>query len=215
MIKRTEFRKVLKENPILAILRNVEDDCLIDYVKAVIDGGIRFFEVALNSQKAFVQIVRLKEAFGSEILLGAGTVVSKRLAQKAVEAGADFLLSPSTDVEVLSYCMKNEIAFLPGALTPSEVRRCMEYGCSDIKLFPAGEMPASYIKSLKGPLDGTEYIAIGGVNAENIPVFFKNGYIGAGLGSNLMPKEVREKKDWERGTRYIRELIRKVEEVRK
>ena len=186
MLERTDFREVLKANPLLAILRNVEDGKLEQYVQTVMDGGVSFFEVALNSKNALGQIRKLKEKFQGDILVGAGTVITEELAKNAVEAGADFLLSPSTDIQVLKYCSENQIAFLPGAMTPSEVTTCMSYGYRDIKLFPAGEMPMSYVKSLKGPLDGTEYVAIGGVNEENIQEFFKNGYIGVGLGSNML-----------------------------
>ena len=214
MLGRTDFREVLKANPLLAILRNVEDGKLEQYVQTVMDGGVSFFEVALNSKNALGQIRKLKERFQNDILVGAGTVITEELAKNAMEAGADFLLSPSTDIQVLKYCSENQVAFLPGAMTPSEVTTCMSYGYSDIKLFPAGEMPMSYVKSLKGPLDGTEYVAIGGVNEENIQEFFKNGYIGVGLGSNMLPKGIVEREEWNVGTEYVRELVRKIGGVR-
>lgn len=214
MLGRTDFREVLKANPLLAILRNVEDGKLEQYVQTVIDGGVSFFEVALNSKNALGQIRKLKERFQNDILVGAGTVITEELAKNAMEAGADFLLSPSTDIQVLKYCSENQVAFLPGAMTPSEVTTCMSYGYRDIKLFPAGEMPMSYVKSLKGPLDGTEYVAIGGVNEENIQEFFKNGYIGVGLGSNMLPKGIVEREEWNVGTEYVRELVRKIGGVR-
>ncbi|MBC5689983.1 bifunctional 4-hydroxy-2-oxoglutarate aldolase/2-dehydro-3-deoxy-phosphogluconate aldolase [Mediterraneibacter sp. NSJ-55] len=214
MLERADFREILKVNPLLAILRNVEDGKLEQYVQTVMDGGVSFFEVALNSKNALGQIRKLKERFQNDILVGAGTVITEELAKNAMEAGADFLLSPSTDIQVLKYCDENQIAFLPGAMTPSEVTTCMSYGYRDIKLFPAGEMPMSYVKSLKGPLDGTEYVAIGGVNEENIQEFFKNGYIGVGLGSNMMPKDIVEREEWNVGTEYVRELVRKIGGVR-
>lgn len=214
MLERTDFREVLKANPLLAILRNVEDGKLEQYVQTVMDGGVSFFEVALNSKNALGQIRKLKERFQNDILVGAGTVITEELAKNAMEAGADFLLSPSTDIQVLKYCDENQIAFLPGAMTPSEVTTCMSYGYRDIKLFPAGEMPMSYVKSLKGPLDGTEYVAIGGVNEENIQEFFKNGYIGVGLGSNMMPKDIVEREEWNVGTEYVRGLVKKIGGVR-
>lgn len=197
MLERTDFREVLKANPLLAILRNVEDGKLEQYVQTVMDGGVSFFEVALNSKNALGQIRKLKEKFQGDILVGAGTVITEELAKNAVEAGADFLLSPSTDIQVLKYCSENQIAFLPGAMTPSEVTTCMSYGYRDIKLFPAGEMPMSYVKSLKGPLDGTEYVAI-----------------GVGLGSNMLPKGIVEREEWNVGTEYVRELVRKIGGVR-
>lgn len=209
MIERNEMRNVIKENPILAIIRNIANEKVISYVQAVINGGVRFFEVALNSGNALEQIRMLKTTFGNDIYVGAGTVITKEFANRAVMAGADFLLSPSADAEVLAYCSENEIAFLPGALTPSDVNKCIFYGYTDIKLFPAGEMPVSYVKSLKGPFNETEYVAIGGVNENNIQKLFQNGYIGVGLGSNLMPREIVREEHWREGSAYVKKMVEK------
>ncbi len=207
------MKETVLENPLLAILRNVPNDILLDYAGAIIQGGVRFFEVALNSEGALGQIAALKAHFGDEIILGAGTAITPERAAAAVEAGASFLLSPSTDEPVLAYCRDHGIPFLPGALTPSDVSLCMRYGFSVIKLFPAGDMPRGYIKSLKGPLDGTDYVAIGGVNPDNIADFMKQGYIGVGLGSAIIPKEYAENREWGRAAAYVADLLKKAKEV--
>lgn len=186
-MKRSDMKKILKENPVLAILRNVPQEQLFPYVDTVLDGGIRFFEVALNSGDAAEQIRRLKRQFGKDILVGAGTATTVERAEKAVEAGAEFLLSPSADIPVLSYCREHGIALLPGAFTPSEVNTCIAWGCTEIKLFPAGELPPSYVRSLKGPLEQAEYIAIGGVNWGNVLDYLRAGCLGVGMGSALLP----------------------------
>ncbi len=213
-MKRSEIRGILQKNPLLAILRNVQLEVIEEYTSCILNGGVSFFEVALNSNHALDEIKLLKKIFGKQVLIGAGTVITSELAGEAVDAGADFLLSPSADVPVLEYCEKHEIALIPGALTPSDVTKCMAYGFYDIKLFPADVMPASYIRSLKGPLSGTEYMAIGGVNRDNIQSFFKAGYLAAGLGSNLLPMEVRKEKDWETGSAYVRMLMEKIREAK-
>ncbi len=202
------MKETVINNPLLAILRNVPDELLLDYAGAIIKGGVRFFEVALNSTGALSQIAKLKEHFGDEIILGAGTAITPERAAAAVEAGASFLLSPSTDEPVLAYCRDHGIPFLPGALTPSDVSLCMRYGFYVIKLFPAGDMPRGYIKSIKGPLDGTDYVAIGGVNAENIADFIKEGYIGVGLGSAIIPKEYAENRAWDKAAEYVAALLK-------
>jgi len=201
------LRKVIAENPILAIMRNVPLDITLDYAKAIIDGGIKFFEVALNSPNALEQISMLKKAYGDSAYIGAGTAITVERAKAAVEAGAQFLLAPSTDPDVLEYCRDNNIPILPGALTPSDVTTCLRYGFEVIKLFPAGDMPKGYIKSLKGPLDNTDYVAIGGVNKDNLGDFFKQGYIGVGLGSNILPKEAVANRDWAAASEYVKELL--------
>lgn len=206
-MKRNEMRKTIQKNPVLAILRNVPEEELLPYAKAIMDGGVKFFEVALNSDGALRQICSLKEKFGDEILVGAGTATTVERAKEAVMAGAEFLLSPSADEPVLEYCRREEIAILPGALTPSEVNLCISYGCREIKLFPAGEMPLSYVKSLKGPLDDTEYMAIGGVSANNAAEFLKAGYLGVGMAGALVPREIRKTRNWEAARDSVRSMM--------
>ena len=205
-----DMKQVVLDNPLLAILRNVPDDKLLKYAEAIINGGVKFFEVALNSQNALAQIALLKKTFGNDALIGAGTAITPERAKAATDAGASFLLSPSTDEPVLEYCRDNKIPFLPGALTPSDVSLCVRYGFNVIKLFPAGDMPMGYIKSLKGPFDNTDYVAIGGVNAENAADFIKQGYIGVGLGSAIIPKEFAQNGEWDRASNYIADLLKKL-----
>ena len=200
------LRKVIEENPLLAIMRNVPLGITLDYAKAIIDGGVNFFEVALNSPDALKQISLLKKAYGDIAYIGAGTAITVERAKAAVDAGAQFLLAPSTDVEVLEYCRENDIPILPGALTPSDVSTCVRFGFTVIKLFPAGSMPRGYIKALKGPFDNTDYVAIGGVNRDNLADFFNQGYIGVGLGSNILPKDAVVARDWKAAAKYVREL---------
>ena len=205
-----DMRTMFKENPLLAILRNVPADILIPYVESIKKGGVKIFEVALNTPDGLEQIRTLREYFGDEIMVGAGTAINVERAKAAIDAGAQFLLAPSTDAPVLAYCRDNGIAILPGGLTPTDVSVCVSYGFDVIKLFPAGDMPMSYVKSLKGPFDNTDYVAIGGVTPDNIDEFLKKGCIGVGLGSNMLPKEAVKSRDWEAGTEYVKALVAKV-----
>lgn len=209
-----EIRKIIKENPILCIMRNVPVQKTVEYVRAVVDGGVRFFEVALNSQCPLEQIRLMRKEFGDEIYVGAGTATTAERAGRAVEAGAQFLLSPSADDPVLEYCSQNQITLLPGVMTPSDVSKCLAYGFHTLKLFPAGDMPKGYIKSLKGPLEEAEYIAIGGVSPDNIRDFLEQGYLGVGLGSSMMPKAAVEAGDWKSGTAYVAGLLDKIRGVK-
>ena len=211
----TKMRKIVEQNPLLAIMRGIPDEILIDYVEAIYRGGVRFFEVALNTPGALGQIARLKKHFGDRILLGAGTAITVERARAAIDAGAEFLLSPSTDEDVLAFCEREGIPMLPGALTPSDVTCCMRHGFYTIKLFPAVDMPMNYAKHLQGPLDETEYVAIGGVNRENMTEFLRNGCLGVGLGSNVVPKEIVAARDWEAATAYVASLVCEIEKVRK
>ena len=208
-----KIRKIAQENPILAILRGVPDDILLDYVSAIKTGGVNFLEIALNTKGALGQIALIKKTF-PDMKIGAGTAITVDRAKAAMDAGAEFLLSPSTNEDVLEYCEKNSIAMMPGVFTPTDATICMRHGFYTLKLFPAGDMPFSYVKSLKGPLNETEYVAIGGVNKDNMAKFIKSGCIGVGLGSNILPKDAVIARDWETGAAYVKELINIVREAK-
>ena len=203
-----KMKQLVLENPILAILRNVPTEKVLNYAGAIMEGGIRFFEVALKSRDALEQIALLKKHYGERAHIGAGTAITVERAKAAVEAGAEFLLAPSTDEDVLAWCRDNGVSIMPGALTPSDVSKCLRYGFPVIKLFPAGDMPRHYIKSLKGPFDDTDYVAIGGVSRENMADFFAQGYIGVGMGSNVIPKEMVEKNDWTGAAEYVAQTVK-------
>ena len=200
---------LVSKHPLLAILRNVPLEKTIDYAEAAVQGGAPFFEVALNSPHALEQITMLRTHFGDRCTVGAGTAITVERCKAALDAGAQFLLTPGTPLDVFSYCAENDIALLPGVLTPTDVATSLQFGYKTMKLFPAGDMPMSYIKSLKGPFDDTEYVAIGGVSADNIEEFFRRGYLGAGLGSNIMPKESVKAKDWKACAAYVAELVKR------
>ncbi len=208
-----DIRKVVLENPLLAIMRNVPLEKTVPYAEAIVKGGVRFFEVAMNSPAAAEQIRMLRDHFPDDVYIGAGTAITVERAEAAIKAGAQFLLTPSTDRDVILFCEANKIPLMPGVMTPTDVSFCYQHGFTTLKLFPAGDLPPRYIKSLKGPLDGTEYVAIGGVTPDNIADFFRNGFIGVGLGSAILPKEYVAENRWDEGSEYVKDLLRRINEA--
>ena len=206
-----DMYEVFARNPLLAILRNVPQEITLDYAGAILRGGVKVFEVALNSPDALKQIALLREAYGEQCLIGAGTAISVERAQAALDAGAQFLLTPGTPTDVLEFCRSRNVLLLPGVLTPTDVAVSLQYGFKTMKLFPAGDMPRSYVKDLKGPYDDTHYVAIGGVTPENIPEFRKAGCLGVGLASSLMPKDKVASRDWESCAEYVQMLLQRAQ----
>ena len=202
---------ITAEHPLLGILRNVPLEKTIDYADAAVRGGVAFFEVALNSPHALEQITMLRKHFGDRCLVGGGTAITTERCRTAVDAGAQFLLTPGTPVDVLEYCAKNDIALLPGVLTPPDVATSLQFGYKTMKLFPAGSMPRHYVKDLQGPFDGTNYMAIGGVSPANIREFFDAGCISVGLASSLMPKDAVAANDWEACAAYVRGMVDQIQ----
>lgn len=201
------MEQIIKKSPIIAILRNLPVEKTIRYVEACVSGGIRAFEVALNSKDALSQIEMIRSHFGDQVMVGAGTVINVERACSAVSAGAEFMLSPSADVSVLEYSRSHDIPLLPGVMTPSDVSLCVNRGFRTLKLFPAGDLPLSYIKSLQGPFDETSYVAVGGVGADNIRQFFEHGFVGVGIGGKLIPPEYVKEDRWEEAIQYIKNMI--------
>ena len=204
-----DMYEVFAQNPLLAILRNVPKEITLDYAGAILKGGVKVFEVALNSPDALEQITMLHKAYGGQCLIGAGTAITVERAQAALDAGAQFLLTPGTPLDVFAFCHDRNVMLLPGVLTPTDVAVSLQYGFKTMKLFPAGDMPRSYVKDLKGPFDDTNYVAIGGVTPENIPEFRKAGCLGVGLASSLMPKDKAAARDWDDCAEYVHMLLTK------
>ncbi|BAM46407.1 MAG: bifunctional 4-hydroxy-2-oxoglutarate aldolase/2-dehydro-3-deoxy-phosphogluconate aldolase [Amphibacillus sp.] len=177
----------LKRDKLVAIFRKVPNAAAIETAKAVVRGGINFIEITMDAPNADLQIKEVSSYFkGEDVFVGAGTVLSVEMAKKAIEAGAQFLVSPNLDEAVVKYCQTQNIPMFPGVLTPTEAERANQLGCSFVKIFPAGSMGASYIKNLKGPLSHIDFMATGGVNLDNIQSFIKNGAAAIGLGSQLV-----------------------------
>lgn len=204
------MKKILENNPICAIMRNVPTDKAVAYADAAYRGGVRMFEVAMNTPEGALQISMLRKEFGDNVYVGAGTVINEERCKAAEDAGAQFFLTPNVAECTLRFCKDRNIPLLPGVFTPTDVGICLDYGYSVMKLFPAGDMPMSYIKSLQGPFDGTEYVAVGGVKLENIADFMKAGFAGVGIGSNLIPKDMVAAGDWDAASEYVKKYFEKI-----
>ncbi len=206
-----DLRALIQENRVCAILRRVPLNTTVRYARALYDGGIRMFEVALNSENAYRQIQRLREEFDGAAWIGAGTATDPERCTQALSAGAQFFLTPSADRGTLKFCADHDVPLLPGVMTPTDVAVCLSYGYTTLKLFPAGDMPLHYIHSLKGPFDGTEYVAVGGVSPENVRRFFEAGFIGVGMGSNLAPADLVREERWEEIAQCVRAVFQTIQ----
>ena len=139
-----------------------------------------------NEYKA--EILRLKEKYAGRMLVGAGTVLDTETCRTAILAGADFILSPTLNTEVIRMCNRYGRAAVPGVMTPTEILTALEAGADIVKVFPAGALGAAYIKDVKGPLKQACIMAVGGVSLENTADLFRAGASCVGVGSNLVSK---------------------------
>lgn len=175
----------IKDNKVIAIVRGAEASDVLQIADALYEGGIRLLEITLNSPNAFEVIKNVKTKYGNEMLIGAGTVLDPESAQVALAAGAEFILSPTVNVDTIKLTKRHGAVSIPGAFSPTEILTAFEHGGDIIKVFPASSGPG-YIKDILGPLKQIPLLPTGGVNLENIAEFMRAGSIGVGLGSALV-----------------------------
>lgn len=185
-----ELLNLLLEHKIVAIIRGLPREQGIPAADALADGGIKFLEVTLNTDGALEMISQLRERFEGRMRIGAGTVLDLSMAKEAVAAGAEYLISPNLDEEVLAYGLERGIEVWPGTMTPTEIVRAWKRGASAVKLFPMASLGIGYLKEIRAPLNHIPMIATGGVNMQNIRAMFEAGAAAVGMGSNLVDKKL-------------------------
>ena len=180
----------LYERKLIAILRGVPNDRAADTVRALCAGGIRFAEITFDQRNppcAAMAIHRLSKLDG--VCIGAGTVMTPAQVDMAADAGAQYIISPNVDADVIRRTRERGLLSIPGAFTPSEVADAYRYGADVVKLFPAGSLGAGYIRALAGPYAHIPLAAVGGVDAENVRAFLDDGCVCAGVGGNLVDRK--------------------------
>lgn len=196
---------------VIAIVRGL-DNGFAELAQAFYDGGIRAIEVTFNqkkpdeSYKTTDAIRAIKAAMGDKMCVGAGTVTSIELVDLAKEAGAEFIVSPDTNIDVIQHAKKLGMSCMPGALTPTEILTAYNAGADFVKVFPAGSLGAGYIKAIRGPLNQVPLLAVGGVSEKNVAEFMKAGCCGVGVGGNLVNKDWVAAGEWEKISAVAKEL---------
>lgn len=156
-------------------------------VTALVAGGITTVEITLIVPQALQVIGELRARYDTQVIVGAGTVLDVQAAQECIDAGAQFIVSPACDVEMVKFCNERQVAVFPGALTPTEIVAAWRAGADAVKLFPADALGgAKYLKSLKAPLPQIELMPTGGVTLENVAEFIHAGAFALGVGANLV-----------------------------
>jgi len=175
---------LFEKEPVMGIIRGVDEGSLPGVLEAAYAGGLRFLEITLNTPGAFILIKRAAELF-PDFCIGAGTVLSAESTQQAIDHGAQFIVAPNLNEQVAECCIKNNTAYFPGALTPTEIEKAWSSGATMVKVFPASQMGPGYIKLLKGPYDEIKMMAVGGISPKNIPDYFSAGASAVALGGSI------------------------------
>ena len=187
----------IREVGIVPVVRAESADEAGRAIAAIMAGGVPVLEVTMTVPGAVRLIEALVGRFGDEAVVGAGTVLDPETARACILAGAQFVVSPSTNLATIACCRRYGVPIMPGALTPTEVVTAWEAGADMVKVFPCSALGgASYIKALKAPLPQIDLIPTGGVNLQTAADFIKAGSTALGVGADLVDlKALREGKD--------------------
>jgi 2-dehydro-3-deoxyphosphogluconate aldolase/(4S)-4-hydroxy-2-oxoglutarate aldolase len=170
---------------VVAIGRGLAPDRIERIAEGLVAGGIRAFEITLNSPDAFAAIAALAQRWGDRLLVGAGTVLDTDGAERATDAGARFIVSPHTNPGLIGWAVARAMPVFPGAFSPTEVLAGWSAGATAVKLFPASVAGPAFIREFRGPFRDIPLIATGGVTIESAPAFLAAGAAAVGMGSWL------------------------------
>lgn len=205
-----DTNSIIEQQRLIAILRSDHPEKVPQAVRALVDGGIRLIEVTFTMPDAAMLIHQLDQRFGSEITLGAGTILDPETARTAILAGAKYIISPHFNAEIITMCRRYSTTVIPGAFTATEVVRAWEAGADFVKIFPVNVVGAKYLKALKGPLPQVRMIPTGGVDLETMNDYFAAGASAVGLGGGLLNDQLLQQDDFaeitQRANAYVERL---------
>jgi 2-dehydro-3-deoxyphosphogluconate aldolase / (4S)-4-hydroxy-2-oxoglutarate aldolase len=204
----------VSESGVVAVIRAKSKDQLIDITNALLEGGVPSIEVTMSTPKAIAGIEQLSDKLGDKAIVGVGTVLDAATARDAIAAGAQFVVSPMTDPDVIATTIRYGKISIPGAFTPTEIVRAWTLGGDVIKVFPSTALGPQYFKDILAPLPQLRLTPTGGVDQKNCGAWIKAGAVCVGAGSALVSKDALEKSDWAAVTKAAREFVEAVKQAR-
>jgi 2-dehydro-3-deoxyphosphogluconate aldolase / (4S)-4-hydroxy-2-oxoglutarate aldolase len=214
MSKETQLRQIL-ECGIVAVVRSPNSQHLVEVARALADGGVSVVEITMTVPGALDVVRHVRQSLGDRILLGAGTILDPETARAALLAGAEYLVAPTLNLDVIRMCQRYDKLVMPGAFTPTEILSAWEAGADIVKVFPADVMGPAFFKAIRGPLPQIRLMPTGGVDLTTAAEFLKAGACCLGIGSQLVePKAVAEG-DFDRIRDLARQYVGIVAETRK
>ena len=202
------------DSGVVAVLRAPDGEILVDVAEALLAGGVEAIEVTFTVPGTVRVIEKVADRLGDKILLGAGTVLDPETARAALLAGAEYIVSPTTNLDVIRLCRRYDKAVMPGALTPTEVITAWEAGADIVKVFPSDLTGPKYLKALRGPLPQVRLMPTGGVNLDTAADFLRAGACALGIGGSLVESKAVAAGDMARIESLARQYIAIVRETR-
>jgi 2-dehydro-3-deoxyphosphogluconate aldolase / (4S)-4-hydroxy-2-oxoglutarate aldolase len=188
---------MLRDVGIIPVIRAPSADAAVAVAEALLQAGLTVAEITMTVPNAIDAIGAVAKRFPGEVLVGAGTVTDADAARRAVDAGAEFIVTPCLVPEVIDAANRADVAVLPGALSPSEVFDAFRLGGDMVKIFPAQSVGgAAYLRALRGPFPNIPLVPTGGVTLENVAEMFEAGAAAVGVGTELISKDALARRDY-------------------
>ena len=205
-----EFLRV----PVVGIARSIsfEDICYI--LPIYQSSGLNTIEITMNSLDAENMIRYAREKYSNSLNVGAGTVCTLQDLDKALSAGAQFIVTPIMNEQIIEVCLKKQVPIFPGAFTPTEIFKAWSAGANMVKVFPTTELGPQYIKDIKSPLNQIRLMPTGGVNIDNCINYLRAGAEGLGIGSQLFDKTLIRDKNWEALSEHFILFVKKIKDYK-
>ena len=213
MMDKLDVIKKMKEEGIVAVVRAESKEKGEKLIDAIVNGGINFIEITMTVPGAVDIIKELSEKYkGTDVVIGAGTVLDSETARMVILAGAQFVVSPCFDEDMVRLCNRYRVAVMPGIMTVKEAVAGLEMGVDILKVFPGNAFGPSIISAFRGPLPQAQFMTTGGVDIDNIEQWIKAGAVAVGTGGSLTAGA--KKGDYELVTKTAKEFVDAVKKAR-
>jgi 2-dehydro-3-deoxyphosphogluconate aldolase/(4S)-4-hydroxy-2-oxoglutarate aldolase len=214
MEKREVFNRIISEG-LVPVVRVSSAQEAIDVADAIKEGGVSVIEITMSVQGAIEVIRELTQKYQDKIIMGAGTVLDPETGRAALLAGAQFLVSPTLNLDLIHLAHRYSAVVIPGTMTPTEVLTAWNAGADLVKVFPAAQLGGpEYLKALRGPLPQILLVPTGGVNLQNAGAFIRAGAAALGAGGELVDKKAVKEKKFHIITENTRAFLKAIQEAR-
>jgi len=215
MEKREILNRMINEG-LIPVIRVTSASEAMDVADAIKEGGVSLIEITMSVQGAIDVIKELAQKYKDEIIMGAGTILDPETGRAALLAGAQFIVSPTLNLDLIQLAHRYSAVVIPGAMTPTEILTAWNAGADMVKVFPSAQLGGpEYIKAIRGPLPQILLVPTGGVNLQNAGAFIKAGAIALGVGGELVDKKAIKEKKFHIITENTRVFLKTIQEARR
>lgn len=214
-MSREKILSTMQDNGVVAVIRASSKTQLLDTALALSNGGIKALEITMTSPNALDVTAEISNSIQGDAVLGMGSVLDAETARMAILSGAQFIVSPILNYDIIEVCRRYSILCIIGAFTPTEILNAWQAGADVVKVFPATKLGPSYFKDIKGPLPQIKLTPTGGVTLANVGDFINAGAEFVGVGGALVNKNMVEEKRWTDLSSLAQEFVNEVQKTRK